>query len=178
MKCPRDGGELEEAQLDHITVHDCSGCGGIWFQADELHRAEAKADEWIGWIDVDVFGAAQATGRKTGRHCPVCGEQMTALEYPHSSVSIDVCVADHGTWLDKGEFDKVVKALDDVTNAMSEREYGEAAAHRLREIVHGNESHLQELRNFMTIFRLMEMRIGIQHPATADAVNRISAGGL
>jgi Zn-finger nucleic acid-binding protein len=178
MNCPRDGRELEQAQLDHVVVHDCPACGGIWFQADELHKTEAKADEWIGWIDVDVFGAAQATGKKTGRRCPVCAEEMTALAYPHSSVNIDVCVADHGTWLDKGEFDKIVKALDDVTNAMSEREYEQAATHQLREIVHGNESHLQELRNFMTIFRLMEMRVGVEHPATADAVNRISASGL
>jgi len=178
MNCPRDGKDLEETQLDRIAVHDCPACKGIWFEADELHRAEASANEWIGWIDVDVFGAAQSTGKKSGRRCPRCGEEMTTLEYPHSGVEIEVCAPDHGTWLDKGEFDKIVKALDDLTDSMSERDYEHAALHQLREILGGNESHLQELRNFMTVFRLMEMRIGIDHPATAEAVNRISAQGL
>jgi len=178
MNCPRDGQALEEAQLEHVSVHDCSSCGGVWFQADELHRAEANADKWIGWIDVDVFGAAQKTGRRSGRRCAVCGHEMNTLEYPHSNVEIEVCPSEHGVWLDKGEFDKIVKALDDLTDKLSARAYEHAAIHQLREIVSGNESHLRELRNFMTVFRLMELRLGVEHPATAEAVNRISAEGL
>jgi len=150
----------------------------MWFERDELHRAEASADRWIGWMDVDVFGAAASTTRLSGRTCPVCDQEMSSLEYPHSSVQIEACANDHGVWLDKGEFDKIVRALDDLSDSMSIREYEHAALHQLREVVGGDESHVVELRNFVTIFRLMEMRLGVEHPATAQMINRMSAGGL
>ena len=178
MDCPGCGHALEGAQLDRVAIHDCASCDGMWFERDELHRAEANADRWIGWIDVDVFGAAAATSRRSGRRCPVCGEEMATLEYPHSQVRIEACRTHHGIWLDKGEFDRIVKALDDLTDAMSARDYEHAVLHQLREIVDGNESHLAELRNFMTLFRLMEMRLGVEHPATAAMIDRASSAGL
>ncbi|MCU1461103.1 MAG: hypothetical protein JWO37_1178 [Acidimicrobiales bacterium] len=178
MNCPGCGHALEVTQLDHVAVHDCVNCGGVWFERDELHRAEANADRWIGWIDVEVFGAAATTTRRSGRRCAVCGEEMATLEYPHSEVQIEACASDHGMWLDKGEFDRIVKALDDLTDTMSGRDYEHAVLHQLREIVDGNESHLAELRNFMTLFRLMEMRIGVEHPAAAQMINKASSAGL
>jgi Zn-finger nucleic acid-binding protein len=177
MDCPACDHALAKAQLEHVAVHDCPNCAGIWFDGDELHRAESNADEWIGWIDVDVFGAAASTSRQSGKRCPTCHENLRTLAYPHSEVQIEACTSDHGVWLDKGEFDKVVKALVDLTNAMSAQELEHAAVHQLREIVGGNESHVQELRNFMTVFRLLEMRLGVEHPAAAQMVDRMSASG-
>jgi hypothetical protein len=36
MKCPRDGTELTERELEGIKVDICSTCNGVWFDGGEL----------------------------------------------------------------------------------------------------------------------------------------------
>jgi Zn-finger nucleic acid-binding protein len=126
VDCPNCGRALEESELDHIAVHDCPACRGIWFERDELRDAKDNADPNLRWLDFDVFKAADTTSRQPDKPCPHCGQAMNVLAYPHSKVKIDVCEADHGVWLDRGEFDELIKTLEHVANSMSARELGSA----------------------------------------------------
>lgn len=177
-RCPNCGHGLEAADLNHITVHDCPGCGGIWFARDELRRAKDNAEHGdLRWIDFDLFAAAE-NARPGTRACPTCGEALHVIVYPHSKVRVDVCAADHGVWLDRDEFDKIIRALDELVDRMSVAEYERAALHELAQVVHGPESHWSELRDFLAVFHLLELRLGIEHPQTAAVVDNLSRGGL
>jgi Zn-finger nucleic acid-binding protein len=179
VNCPTCGHALEEAELGHVAVHDCPNCGGMWLGRDELRRAKDDADDWVRWIDFDVFTSAEASTQESERVCPICGQHMKVLVYPHSKVEVEVCASDHGVWLDKGEFDKLVEALEELTNELTARDYERAAVHELRQIVTGgHESRRSEVKDFMAVFRLLERRIGAEHPSVASAVNVLSQGGL
>ncbi len=39
-------------------------------------------------------------------HCPKCGMQLHTIRF--RNIDIDRCFACHGTWLDKGELEKIV----------------------------------------------------------------------
>lgn len=180
MLCPNDGEtSLVADSLDHVAVHDCPKCGGIWFARDELRRAKDNADEWIRWVDTDVFASATKASEPTAKKCAECGEPMRSVLYPSSDVRIDVCATDHGVWLDKGEFDKIVGELDTLTNRMSVSEYEHATLEQLKEIFKPHdESRWSELRDFVTVFKLLEMRIGVGSPGTAAAINAAARIGL
>ncbi len=176
MNCPDCGRELVQARLQHIDIHDCPGCKGLWFERNQLERAKDNADHWVRWIDFDVFGAAEATSDRGQRACPVCATPMSVLVYPHSQVKIDVCASDHGVWLDTGEFRKIIQELDEVTNKLSAKDIEHVALHELREIVTGgHESRFSEIRDFLAVFRLLDVRLGVEHPQIAQAVATLSA---
>ena len=178
MNCPNDGTTLEAATLDRVTVHDCPKCGGMWFEKDELRRAKDGAEDWVRWLDCDIFAAAQESSDTTTKTCAECGEALRSLVYPHSNVRVDVCVADHGVWLDKGEFDAIVKALDELTNKMSVDEYERATVEQLKEILHPHESRWSEIKDFFAVFKLLEMRLGTEHPGVGKALDAAARTGL
>jgi uncharacterized protein len=39
IKCPRDGGELEERAFQNLKVDVCPKCNGVWLDAGELEMA-------------------------------------------------------------------------------------------------------------------------------------------
>jgi Zn-finger nucleic acid-binding protein len=175
MNCPNCGTELIETALAHVNVHDCPSCKGLWFERNELERAKDSADPWVRWIDFDVFAAAKASGDHGRRNCPDCGADMSVLVYEHSDVKIDVCPDNHGVWLDTGEFTKIVTELDELTNTLSAKDYEHALGRELREIIAGgHESRFSEIRDFMATFRLLEMRLGAEHPEAAKMVNTMA----
>ena len=177
MECAQCGTSLVEAVLDRVTVHDCPDGHGTWFERDELRRAKDNADRDIRWLDFDVFSTAAAPSAGS-KPCPSCGEPMNQAAYPHSKVSIDVCVKDHGVWLDKGEFATIVQALEEITHEMTASEYEHAAKDQLAEVVTGPESRLSEIRDFLAVFRLLEMRLAVEHPTAAAAVQSLERTGL
>ena len=75
-----------------------------------VNKSRAAHASYIRWIDFGVFAAAEASADGKGKKCPDWGRAMAVMAYPHSRVQIDACGDDHGVWLDRGEFDKIVKA--------------------------------------------------------------------
>ena len=168
---------MTEADLEHIRVSECSEGHGYWLSAEELRQAKDRAYRDIRWIDDDLFGAA--VNRRAGRRkCPVCGEGMNREEYPHSKVTIDVCVADHGVWLDGGEFEKIVGSLYELTHELTAREYRHETAVQLKEVFTGPESRLSEFEDFLAVYRLLKLRLAVEHPRAAALSQALEQAGL
>jgi ribosomal protein S27AE len=69
----------------------CGSCGGILVGAQELEREIGDRGLTLETV----------TGVRTTRHCPRCGEPMTA--YLLFGIEIDRCGADGAVWFDRGE---------------------------------------------------------------------------
>src|SRR5436190_8083560 len=111
MKCPACKNPLREKSAGDMTLDTCyGGCGGIWFDANELERVSARAATTLHTIWQAPVNPAKLADP---RMCPRCPDQ--ALERKWFSdlkkVEIDQCPHCNGIWLDAGEFSRVYEEL-------------------------------------------------------------------
>jgi Zn-finger nucleic acid-binding protein len=94
---------MEIVKFDDVEVDRCTGCGGIWFDARERERLEAKrGSEAIDTGSADV-GKQQNTNDRIA--CPRCTSRMVRMIDPkHPRLWFEQCAVCGGAYLDAGEF--------------------------------------------------------------------------
>jgi Zn-finger nucleic acid-binding protein len=107
MKCPACKNPLREKGAGGMTLDVCyGGCGGIWFDAAELERVNARAATTLHTIwNVPVSNVKLTEPRQ----CPRCPEQLLERKWfsDAKKVEIDQCPKCGGIWLDAGEFSRI-----------------------------------------------------------------------
>ena len=90
-----------------MTLDVCyGGCGGIWFDAQELERVSARAAATLHTI----WNAPVTRVKQTEpRHCPRCPQVVLERKWFSDAklVEIDQCQQCGGVWLDAGEFSRI-----------------------------------------------------------------------
>jgi len=107
MKCPACNEPLRQKGAGGMTLDMCyGGCGGIWFDATELERLDARAATTLHTIWQVPTGAPSVTGP---RKCPRCPGQVLERKWfsDLKKVEIDQCPKCGGVWLDAGEFSRI-----------------------------------------------------------------------
>ena len=174
MNCPNGHGALAPRRLETVTVQECATCGGIWFDEDELRRAKDAAEPDANWLELDVWKHGDdVKGVQTDVACPNCSARLVALTYPPTGAQIDHCPSCQGTWLGRGEFAKLVAALDEEVSRRSVPEYLKVAMTEAREVFTGPESMLSEWKDFSTVLRLIQYRLLTEHPGVARALGEL-----
>ncbi|MGV3771588.1 MAG: zf-TFIIB domain-containing protein [Verrucomicrobiales bacterium] len=113
MKCPACKRSLREKSVSGLTVDFCyGGCGGIWFDYNELNRIDNRGAAALHAVWRDPHNLFKLT---EPRNCPRCPNQVLDRRWfsDQMVVQVDVCPSCSGIWLDEGEFsavDKEVKA--------------------------------------------------------------------
>ncbi|ERN42462.1 hypothetical protein KR51_00007710 [Rubidibacter lacunae KORDI 51-2] len=106
LSCPKCGDRFEVVVFAEIEVDRCIGCGGLWFDCEEVEHLKLAA----GSEAIDV-GDPQC-GRQLDRlasavACPRCGDAMTRmLDMDAHAIWYERCCVCCGIWLDAGEFVK------------------------------------------------------------------------
>ena len=107
MICPSCKSPLREKAAGAMTLDVCyGGCGGIWFDATELERVDARAATTLHTIWQAPSGKLNLTGP---RMCPRCAQQVLERKWfsERKKVEIDQCPRCRGIWLDAGEFSRI-----------------------------------------------------------------------
>ena len=107
MVCPACKEPLREKGAGGMTLDICyGGCGGIWFDATELERLDARAATTLHSIWQAPVGTPHLGGP---RLCPRCPEQVMDRKWfsDLKQVEIDQCPRCNGIWLDAGEFTRI-----------------------------------------------------------------------
>lgn len=112
--CPKCKAGLWYLRRDGNTIEQCSACGGQWLDAGELTAAIAV------YRRVDSRHGAPA-----GVTCLRDGEELREVEFPGTTVRLDVCPACAGVWLDQGELEALRAAVAHLV--APERDLGERA---------------------------------------------------
>ena len=111
MKCPACKNPLREKSAGGLMLDVCyGGCGGIWFDAQELENVNAKAATTLHSIwQVPVSSVKLSEPRM----CPRCPEQVLDRKWfsPAEKVEIDQCPKCYGIWLDAGEFSRIYEEI-------------------------------------------------------------------
>lgn len=172
MKCPYCQSSLSKSTYKGVHIYECDKRHGMWFAKDDLRQAKDNTSEELRWLDFDMFKDREGKFHTTQgqRLCPECFEAMQAKQYADSKVVIDVCNNKHGVWLDQREFQKIITYLDSLLNKKTSSSYASDLAKEFEEIATGSESTISELKDFLAVSRLYEMRLIAEHPWVESAL--------
>lgn len=169
MNCPIDKTPLETHTVHDIQVEECPECKGLWFKADEMRKAKDATDPDLRWLDFDLWSDSDALSAEwSSRKCPYCGHTMMRIAYDHTGVIVDYCPDGHGIWLDKGEFQAIIEALEKEVATKNVSDYVDASLVEAREVVAGDEGFVSEWKDFLTVTRLLQYRVLAEHPRLAE----------
>ena len=178
MECPIDQTGLETHFVHSVNVEECSQCRGLWFDADELRKAKDLSDPDLGWLDFDLWSDQESfTAVRSSRKCPRCRKSMATIAYAGTGVSVDFCIDRHGVWLDKGEFQAIVEALDEEVTSKSISDYVAASLREAKEIFAGDEGFVSEWKDFLAVTRLLQYRVLVENPKVAELLVALQTAG-
>lgn len=110
MKCPACKHALKKTSVGSVTIDVCQGgCGGIWFDADELAKVNTAVPTGKNPIATINRTVEADAGEDRVLKCVKC--RGTKLERKlfslGSGVIMDCCPKCQGIWLDHGELDTI-----------------------------------------------------------------------
>ena len=109
MNCPKCNTELAKKYYKgRIEVDSCPNCRGMWLDFNELDKLED-----VAFDDDSRKGSLIHHQAKTEFPCPHCGTAMDEFQYRLHDLKLDYCAEnDHGFWLDAGEDERVIAAMN------------------------------------------------------------------
>lgn len=175
MKCPGCQNDLQPVNCKGIVIDECLNCKGKWFDRDELRKAKDSADESLRWLDFDPFSkeAEQLSIASEEKKCPKCSNNLASLKYMDSTIVIDKCLQCKGVWLEPKELTRIIRYLEKRLSTETAKEYAADAAKQFMEIFTGHEGIVSEVKDFLAVFYLLELRIAVEHPTLANTAQKI-----
>jgi Zn-finger nucleic acid-binding protein/predicted RNA-binding Zn-ribbon protein involved in translation (DUF1610 family) len=138
LPCPACRRGLQRVDVGATPLLECSGCDGVWVDADVFERLCAGKEAQTAVLErlAPRESRPQAAPVKY-RPCVRCGKMMNRVNFGRlSGAVIDVCRG-HGTFLDAGELHQIVAFI---TSGGLER-----ARTRVREELRDQERRLRDL---------------------------------
>jgi Zn-finger nucleic acid-binding protein len=165
--------------IQQVPVLECPQGHGTWVNEDDLREAKDETEPDLTWLDFEIWQHEERFHvRPNGLLCPVDQVLMVTLEYEQTGVEIDYCTKCKGVWLDQGEFEEIIDALDEEILTKDMPDYIKASLHEARELVTGPEPRLSEWRDLMTVLRLFQYRALVEKPALKKALEVVQRTGL
>jgi Zn-finger nucleic acid-binding protein len=133
MNCPKCTSELvKKFYKGMIEVESCPHCRGMWLDFHELDQLEDIA------FDKDEYkGSLVHFQTKTDYPCPQCGNPLDEFQYRLYDLKLDTCMEnDHGFWLDAGEDERVLEAMQRRGSEIQRKVHAEAEWKRMLKNVH------------------------------------------
>jgi|YelNatPaOPRAMG01_1025707.scaffolds.fasta_scaffold08171_2 Zn-finger nucleic acid-binding protein len=107
MKCPNCSIDMKQCSVkitecSSVIVDQCSLCGGVWFDKNELYQFSEIPDSILA-IDKQVLAKPVIT--KASLNCPVCGKPLTRYNDPvfKNMVVFMICRNCEGIWMNSKE---------------------------------------------------------------------------
>ncbi len=182
MKCPNcKDKNLARADYKGIQLDYCNNCQGIWFDRDELRQVKDKEDEFLRWIDINLWeDYAKFKISKSGKICPSCETPLYTIKYDGFPIEIDLCNICHGIWLDRGEFDKIIGYLKEKVEKETLLNYLKDIGEEFVDIFAslagrqvGPKKISSEIGDFLIVMKLFEYRLLSKIPVISQIIARL-----
>jgi Zn-finger nucleic acid-binding protein len=98
---------------------------------------------------------------------------MTALTYERSRVVVHKCTQCHGIWLSHAHFEAIIKYLEKIVDKESASELTKDGIKQFEKVFTKQEDKISEIKDFLAVLRLLEMRMAVEHPTLAKAAQKI-----
>ena len=174
MKCPICKTDLEEMVFYNTGVNYCPDCLGLWFGRDELVQAEHEKDKDLSWLDIDLWKEETHFQVSPGeKACPDCRMPLYQVKYGDSEITVDVCNLCHGTWLDRGEFKKIIEYLEKRKDFELLHNYVKTLRQEFQEIFTGPKAFQEEVSDFLAVLKILNYKFIVKHPLITKLILRL-----
>ena len=103
MNCPKCHAAMELVTFEGVTVDRCTGCKGIWFDANEQKWLKEKKGSEI--IDTGDAAVGKKMDKINNYLCPRCqGPMIRMVDVDQHHIDYEACTVCYGIFLDAGEF--------------------------------------------------------------------------
>ena len=174
MKCSPCDKEFIPFNYKGITLDKCSQCSALWFDKDELRKAKDAHDEFLRWIDPDIWKElGKFNVRISSKLCPREEVPLYETQYDDTGVIIDFCSICEGIRLDSGEFQKIVRNLKEQLSYESVAGYLKHIGEETLEVFSGKEGFREELGDLLIVIKLLVYRIEAKFPILIDITKNL-----
>ncbi len=171
IKCPRCKIHLLGKMIGNIEIDKCPSCMGTWFDKDELRLLKDEKDRELRWLDIDLWEEESQFRISSGiRLCPSCRVPLYEVGYGESEVIVDLCNLCKGIWLDKGEFEKIIKWLREKSRDEILNNYTKTLLREFSDIIIGTGKTREEILDFLMVLKLLNYKILVKHPNIAKFI--------
>jgi len=169
MNCPKCNINTHTHQFDGVEINECTKCYGVWFDKDELRKCKDLDDPDLNWMDFELWKIQDQFQVSTNPViCPKCQVNMAAIKYDKTNIQIDYCPHCQSVWLDKDEFQGIIKQLNEELLTKSFSEYIKASLEEAKEIFTGPEGFISEWRDFLAVLKFMQLRLLAENPKLTE----------
>lgn len=174
MLCPLCQESLEKAIFYGVEVNYCSKCLGLWFEEEELRFAKDEKDKDLKWLDIDLWKERKKFKiSRNQKLCPFCRLPLYEVNYGESDIKVDLCNLCFGTWLDRGEFKKIIEYLKQRKDYEIFNNFVKKVAEEFWEIFVGPEPLREEILDFLTVLKLLYYKFAAKHPFIFQMISRL-----
>ena len=174
MLCPICQEELDKTIFYGVEIDHCPKCFGLWFEQDELRLAKDIKDETLSWIDIDLWrDRRKFMIARDKKLCPFCRLPLYEVNYWNSDIKVDFCSLCFGTWLDRGEFKKVIKYLRSREDYEVFNNFSKNLIMQFWEIFIGPKTLREEISDFLTVLKILLYKFSVQHPNLENVISNL-----
>ena len=174
MHCPICKIQLNRALLSGVEINYCPECLGLFFEEKELDWAKDVKDRNLRWLDIDLWKDETKFKISPGQKlCPKCRLPLYETEYGDSKIKVDVCNICHGTWLDRGEFKKIIRYLKKKADKEILNHYLKNLRQEFWEIFSGPESIRDEIEDFLVVLKVFRYKFLVQHSVISKMISQL-----
>ena len=102
---------MKHVEVGETTLLDCEKCDGLWIGAEAFERLCTSREAQAAVLHQSAPEPRPVDARVRYRPCLQCGTMMNRVNFAKvSGTVVDVC-RNHGTFLDRGELQAVVRFI-------------------------------------------------------------------
>ncbi len=122
MECPKCSGEMVGVVVDDVTVDQCEGCGGMWFDLGEVASLDGRGA--LAALDTGDPRTGRLMNLVTKIDCPRCSIELVPLYDPRQPhIRYEACRKCHGAYFDAGEVADLADAERNLAILLSQAEW-------------------------------------------------------
>ena len=172
MDCPQCKEQMKPSTISEITINECLGCRGMWFDQGQLDAVKDEVLPDMRWLDLETWREqAEFEVRRNPNFCPKCRNiALTTIQDRKSNTEISICTQCRGAWLATGQFLSLINALLDEANQKSAPELIKISLQQAKETLTNPDAIISEWQDLKTVLELLKHRIFIEHPKLKSVI--------
>lgn len=166
MDCPLCRTAMKTLNIGDVSIDECPGCRGLWFDRGELEQFKDQVDSDLHFLDFEIWNQkAVFNVNDEPLSCPRCRRvSMRVINFEEPNLDITFCAHCEGVWLNFGDFKDIVEAFQAEAESKSASEYVKASLKEASDIIVNPKNLISEWKDLKAVLRMLRYRVFVENP--------------